>query len=237
MKTLPLIIGLVAAGAIGALAAIVMQPSDNGDGLRTGAVSDPRVAELINSVDRLRQEVADLKATPPLVVDAPAMASAGGAKALDESGGTDAAATAPVEGEQFEKAVEKAVAKSREKQWEAVGKMWTDRAAQREKSMVTQFAKDQGLTDYQRDEMIKTLDKRREKLTPLFRAMFAPPADGETRDMAKIREDMEKVRDDTVTDLKGLISEDQVEAFQKEESSRRGGFGMGGGGGGGRAPK
>ena len=72
-------------------------------------------------------------------------------------------------------------------------------------------------------------DERREKLTPLFRTMFTPPKDGETRDFAKVREDMQKVRDETMTEMKTLLSVDQAEAFEKQEQSRRGGWGMGGG--------
>jgi hypothetical protein len=232
MKTVPLILGLVAAGAIGALAATVMHPTDDGGAAPPAPREDPRVDSLVAAVEQLRQDVAMLRAAPPVAAESPAMRTAGSAEALNGADSpedaADPAAAAP-KGEEFEKAVADAVAKSRQKEMEAIGKMWTDRAAQREKGMVTQFAKDQGLSDYQRDEMIKLMDKRRERLSPLYRAMFTPAPDGETRDFARIREDMQKVRDETQEELKGLISVDQAEAFQKQESSRRGGMGMFGG--------
>jgi len=164
MKTLPLIIGLVAAGAIGAFAGLAMQ-NDPGDPETMAPTDDPRVEELVAAVERLRQEVDDLKSAPPVVANAPVPAVADAPSALDPSAVADPDAAASPEGKEFEAAVDKAVANARKKEMEAIGKMWAGRAAQRENDMVVQFAKDNGLTDFQRDEMSKILSTRREKTT------------------------------------------------------------------------
>jgi len=228
MKTLPLILGFVAAGVVGALTATIMQ-KDGTDAAAPAPGVDPRVQELVVAVERLRLDVADLKATPPVVVNAPALAATEGPAAIPGLEVADVDAAPAPDEKKFQESVDKAVADARKKEMEAIGQMWSSRAAQREKDVVAQFAKDQGLSDYQRDEMGKILATRREKLGPFYRAMFTPPAGGETRDFAKIQKDMEKVRVAADEELKTLLGTDQLDAFKKLEDSRRGRWGMGGG--------
>jgi hypothetical protein len=229
MKTLPLILGLVAAGAIGALAATALR-HDPIDHTSDAPREDPRVEELVAAVERLRQEVDDLRSAPPVVANAPAPARAmSETPAMMEPDEVAVAGAAAVpEKKVLEAAVSKAVADARKKEMEAIGNMWAGRAAQRDKDMVVQFAKDHGLTDYQRDEMSKIIEARRDKLGPYYRKMFTPSEDGKPRDYAQIQKDMEKVREEADEELKTLLSTDAFEAFQKQEENRRSRWGMGG---------
>jgi hypothetical protein len=180
-------------------------------------------------VARLERELEEIRSTPPAIVNPPRTRALDAPVGVAESPGSEESVAARLKDPEFKEAVKKAVADARKEEMEAMGRMWTNRAAQREKDMVDRFAEEQGLSDYQRDELTKIVTSRRERLSPQYRAMFTPPAEGETRDMAKIQKEMEKVRADSDEALKSLLTIDQFDAFKKQEESRRGRWGMGGG--------
>ena len=142
---------------------------------------------------------------------------------FDSAGGC-AVASEPV----LQMAVDKAVAKARKKEMDAMGQMWMARAAKRDDDRLDRFAEEQDLSGYQREEMGRIIKTRRDSLSPLYRAMFTPPAEGESRDLAKIQEDMENVRNESGDAFKALLSPDQFEAYRVMEESGRGRW-MGGG--------
>jgi hypothetical protein len=239
-KALPLILGLAAAGVVGALAATLVTKDHavSADAAPPPDRADARLAEAIEKIDALARRVEVLEQTSLDRAVAAAEPPALTPEQLSEAAG----AAAPVTEDELKEKVKEMVTEARNQEWEQMGQRFAARAAEREAGMVKRLGETAGLTTYQQEELTKLLGARREAMGNFFRTMFTPGEQTEPVDMRKLREDLETVRAETDEQIKALLSPDQYDAFTKEESSMRGpgfmrgmgGFGGGGGGGGGR---
>ncbi len=220
MKTLPFVLGLLAAGAVGALTAVlaVRSPSGPAESAAAPAPEDPGIEDLERRVERLSRRVRVLEEIRRMR-GAPEAATAAAPAA------EDAAAAAPLP-ETIDKVVgdkvQEALAKSEAERRNAIGRRFVALAAEREKDLIARLAEKAGLTPYQQTEMAKLLARRREAMSGFFRSMFGSGSDQKPEEIAKIREKAATIREETETAIKDLLTPDQYEVYRKERASLRG---------------
>jgi ATP/maltotriose-dependent transcriptional regulator MalT len=150
-----------------------------------------------------------------------------------EAGGEEVAA-APLNPQdpKLVEAVKTAVAEEQRKRQEAMGERFAAMAKARESSLLDRLVEEHGVTPYQRGEMEKLLERRRQAIGEMFRTMFSGQEGGQPQDFMKIREKMGEIRQETDQEIQALLSAPQYEAFKAEDRMGGPGFMRGGGGGG-----
>ena len=237
-RSLPMILGLAAAGAFGALVAAVILKEQPPATAPPEDVSrlDARFDELAGQIERLHRQVQLIQDAPPLP-DAPdreVRATAASAE-QGELAPPESLPDASLPPDELETRVREVLRKTREEEREARGQRWANWAQDRQKSMLDRLAENHGLTAYQRGEMEKLLATRREAIGSYHRVRFSASAADEGADLNKLRQAAESARTETDEAIKSLLSADQYEAYKKEEeASRLGGMGGRGRGGSGR---
>jgi hypothetical protein len=226
-KTLLFVLIGVCAGLAGGGAAVLLSGNEAaGDSAGAPPPSEAaeEIAELSRRIAALEEEVRTLRAAPPMA-EAPA-APIAEPETAEETAAASAAAPLP---EAIQEQVAKEVRESRDKEREAMGRRFSEMAKQREAGALDRMVEKHGLTAYQREEMEKILERRRQAIGEFFRQMFAP-GEGEQADLGEVRKKMADVRDETEKEIQALLSPDQYEAWQTEQPRGRGpGFGPGGG--------
>jgi hypothetical protein len=237
------IVGLAAAGLVGALAAVLVL-KDHAAPAETSAApaaDGALVADLLEKVDRLDRRIEVLEKTAMKAAPPPAAI-----RPTDDVPDLAENAPASITPETLDARVKEAMQKERTEQMEAMGQRFAARAAQWEKGMIGRVAEQAGLSSYQQEELAKLLEKRREAVGSYFRNMFAPGRQdsgrqdsgrqsqdsGSPPDMTKMREEMEAAGKEAEEEIKALLTPEQYEVLQKEQRSAFGGWGGGGRGGG-----
>ena len=235
-RVLPIVLGLAAAGALGAFVSVVVTGDGSNGGAAPASSSDSelraRVDELVQEVSRLREDVKTLRLAPPMREIAPSAIPSGDA---DVPMAMDAEAAAGAVPEAIRESVEAVVEEKQAEMQERMGRRFSAMREQREKATLDKLAEDHGLTAYQRTEMEAILAKRREVIGGFFRSMFSGTED--EVDMAAARDKVRKVQQESDAQIKELLTAEQYDTYQPEQSQR--GFmgpGMRGGPGGGRGP-
>ncbi len=218
-------LALALAGALGGVAAIlVAHPA--GDPPASDLPQEVRrlkadCDDLRSLVTRLQGELEALRLSPVFRGAVPA------SPAPETAAGAASAPSAPLTDNQIEDRVREAVKESRAQDFERMGRGFAGFARQRETAMLDRFTEEQGLSPYQREEMDKILERRREAIGAFFRTLFG----GETEvDATALREKFSDVQKETDEALKTLLSPEQYEEFRKVDTMNRRGppFLMGG---------
>jgi hypothetical protein len=229
MRTALVFAGLAAAGLVGALAAhlVSTEPETASQPPTVDSGLEDRVARLESSFERFREEVLTRLDAPPLPESAPTALRADPASAELAAPLAEASLSDDVIKEKVKAAIEeraKAQAEERTKRFAAM-------AAERETAMLDRLEGELGLNAHQRDELEKILANRRTAMMEFREKMMS----GDGGDRETMREEMRKIRDDSNAEIKALLTPEQYETFQSQQSRGGGpGGGFRGGGGGGR---
>lgn len=230
------ILGFGLAGVLGAAVAVLAM-SARADEATGARFDDSRISaqleQLTARLDVLSERIQVIEKAPPMVGGGQTVAPAA---AIPSEESADPLAGQPLPND-FDERVAEAVKKNASTQMEQMGNRFASMAKQRESGVLNGLAENHGLTDWQRTEMEKILEKRREVIGGFFRTMFSGNSE-EPMDMAKMREEAEKVRVESEEEIKTLLTADQYKAYEESGLNRMGGgggpWGGGGRGGGGR---
>ena len=231
------ILGFGLAGVLGAAVAVLAM-SAGADEAPGAKFDDSRISaqmeQLSARLDVLSERLEVIEKAPPMVGGSQAVAPT---PFIPSGEDADPLAAQPMPND-FDERVAEAVKKNASTQMEQMGNRFASMAKQRESRALDSMVSDHGLNDWQRSEMERILEKRREVIGNFFRTMFSGNSE-EPVDMAKMREEAEKVRAESEEEIKTLLTQDQYKAYEESGLNRRGGGGpfgggRGGGGGGGR---
>jgi hypothetical protein len=137
--------------------------------------------------------------------------------------GTAITAPPPTPEERIDEKVRTAVAESRVAEMERIGQRFSAMARQREAAILDRFTEASHLSAYQREEVEKVLDRRREAIGAFFRTLFGGGGD---TDPVAIREKVADVQRETDEAIKSLLSPEQYEEWKKvDEAARQNPFG------------
>jgi hypothetical protein len=214
-----------AASVAGALLSVWLvqhdAPGPTGDLVRELARTRDDLGELMASHRRLEAEVRELSLAPAMA--APPPGTSGEAPASAGPGPAPADEVPITSEERIDEKVRTAVAESREADLQRIGQRFSSMARQREGAQLDGFVQSQGISPYQREEMEKILERRREAIGAFFRSLFG--GGGEV-DPATIREKVADVQRESDEALRSLLSPDQYEEWKKiDEASRQTPFG------------
>lgn len=228
-RSLLVLLLALAAGAAGAAVSVLLSPHSSSRPPEDLARKVARLVEEIGALDAahrdLAEEVRRISLAPPLPAGTPASPE----EPVEESGtapapGPAAASATP---DSIDEKVRTAVAASREAELERIGNRFSSMARQREFAALDRFSNSNGLSPYQREEMEKLLDRRREAIGAFFRTLFG----GGEADPAAIREKVADVQRETDEALRSLLTPEQYDEWKKvDEAALRSPFGppMGG---------
>jgi hypothetical protein len=231
MKIALMALAVLAAGVVGGVVSGQLRtesapaPADGGRDRLEAELSDLRtlVARQGEEIRALRD--AGLVANDPSrLPDAPAL----------ESGADAPAAASEAE---LENQVAKILEKKEQEDREARTQRFNAMIEEREKARIKRLQDSLGLTDYQAEELGKIFATQRQAMLEMRTKIFEGGRENVTQEQfAKMREDMQKLREDSDEEIKKLLSVDQYESYKKQDT---GGFGRGPGGGfgGGRPPR
>ncbi|MEN8151251.1 MAG: hypothetical protein ABFS86_15655 [Planctomycetota bacterium] len=227
MKVVLIAIGFIAAGVIGGVTSDLLRPDQPTAPLDDGRDRiEAELSDLRTLVARQGEEIRALR-DAALVANEPARLA--GAPALEPDAETAAAAN---EGE-FEDKVAKVLEKKDQEEREARTQRMTAMMAEREKALLKRLQEELGLTDYQSEELGKIFGERRNAMMAIREKIFEGGRENVTQEQfAEMRENMQKSREESEEEIKNLLTADQYEAYQKQDTGGfgRGGFGPGGGG-------
>lgn len=228
---LPIVLGLLGAGLIGALSAHLATPSPAAQepgviAPDTATASSAQLDELASQVESLSKRLQMLE----MSTDSGARQAIGTPEMVMDDGQLEAAVTAALKGQTGElTGVKDLVATTlnqiraqEETQQELEQQQRREEALQRR---VDRLTEELGLYPDQASQMLTALATEEQKRNEMRDAMRSGTADFTT-----IRDDMRNLRDETTTVISGFLSADQLEKYN--ESNSFGGFGGGRGGGG-----
>jgi hypothetical protein len=177
--------------------------------------------ELKTAHRQLESDVRRLSLAPPLPETGSRPAPSPDPAASAE--GAEGAAPLPTPEERIDEKVRAAVAESRVAEMERIGQRFSTMARQREAAILDRFTESSRLSAYQREEVEKVLDRRREAIGAFFRTLFGGGGD---TDPAAIREKVADVQRETDDAIKSLLSPEQYEEWKKvDEAARQNPFG------------
>lgn len=225
-QSIPLLIGLIGAGAVGAITATLLQPSTAPTATEPGAIertatADTSIADLSKEVKRLTQRLEALESMPGTNSRAPAIDVP---LAIDNSALEEAVAAALADSSTGKGGVQNLVASTLS---EIRAQEEADAEAAREQRRLD------GLQRYI-DRLETDLELYGDQPTQVFNILNDESARrDELRDLMRdgqaTFEDMTALRDETKAALTNVLTQSQMEKY--EETNRFRGFGGGNGGG------
>jgi hypothetical protein len=238
MKTAMIAIGLLAAGLVGGLAGGILFPPETVETKPENGPSkvESRVADLEDAVARLTDEVRLLRtASPSPVVDERPLSAAEPVAAEVPAGQPEETEAVPED--QLRLKILDVVEEKEKQDREAREQRRREMAVQFESRMLDRLAEELGLNAYQQEELGRILAARRMKMEEIRQRFFPEgiPRGGERNpdQFALLREEMEKVREESNTQVQAVLTPEQYETFQQQDRGPgRGGPGRGGFGGG-----
>ena len=226
------ILGFGLAGVLGAAVAVLAMNvgSDEASDVKVDDSRGPAQLEQLSArLDRLADRLEILEKAPPM---SPGQAIAPAA-AIPSAAPADPLAAEPPPGD-IDDRVLKVVQEREANRAKQMGSFFSGMMKQREAGVLDSLAEDQGLNDWQRTEMEKILEKRREVMGTFFRTMMSGGGE-EPVDFTKLREEAERVRKETDEEIKNILTPDQYKVYEDSGLNRmRGPMGGGRGAGGGR---
>jgi len=237
MKVALIALAVLAAGVVGGVvsnqfrAENAVAPAEHGQDRIEAELSDLRtlVARQGEEIRALR-DAGIVANEPSRLPDAPAL----------EPEAEDPAAAAT--DSELEDRVAKILEKKEQEDRDARTQRFNAMIEEREKARLKRLQENLGLTDYQAEELGKIFANQRKAMTSMREKIFEGGRENVSQEQfAKMREDMQKLREDSDEEIKKLLSVDQYESYKKQDTGFGGGRGPGGGfgpprggGGGGR---